>query len=96
MNAMHILFSSRFPVSNPGMLHPISPLLFDFVADALDAILSKARVAGHIEGVVPHLIPSGVSHLQYADDTMILLQNIDSGIRNLKFILLCFELLSGM
>jgi hypothetical protein len=27
---------------------PISPLLFDFVADALDAILTKARVAGHI------------------------------------------------
>jgi hypothetical protein len=75
---------------------PISPLLFDFVADALDAILSKARVAGHIEGVVPHLIPGGVSHLQYADGTMILLQNTDSGIRNLKFILLCFELLSGM
>jgi hypothetical protein len=75
---------------------PISPLLFDFVADALDAILSKARVAGHIEGVVPHLIPGGVSHLQYADDTMILLQNTDRGIRNLKFILLCFELLSGM
>jgi hypothetical protein len=42
---------------------PISPLLFDFVADALDVILSKARVAGHIEGVVPHLIPGGVSHL---------------------------------
>jgi hypothetical protein len=75
---------------------PISPLLFDFVADALDAILSKARVAGHIKGVVPHLIPGGVSHLQYADDTMILLQNTESGIRNLKFILLCFELLSGM
>jgi hypothetical protein len=74
----------------------ISPLLFDFVTDALDAILSKARVAGHIEDVVPHLIPGSVSHLQYADDTMILLQNTDSGIRNLKFILLCFELLSGM
>jgi hypothetical protein len=75
---------------------PISPLLFNFVADALDAIMSKARVARHIEGLVPHLIPGGGSHLQYADDTMILLQNTDSGIKNLKFILLCFELLSGM
>jgi hypothetical protein len=42
---------------------PISPLLFDFVADALDAILVRAREAGHIQGVVPHLIPGGVSHL---------------------------------
>jgi hypothetical protein len=29
---------------------PISPLLFNFVADALDAILVRARVAGHIQG----------------------------------------------
>jgi hypothetical protein len=65
------------------------------VVDALDAILSKARAAGHIQGVVPHLIPGGVSHLQYADDTMIMLQNTESGIMNLKFLLICFELLSG-
>jgi hypothetical protein len=62
------------------------------VADALDAILSKARVAG----VVPHLIPGGVSHLHYVDGTMIMLQNTKSGIMNLKFLLICFELLSGM
>jgi hypothetical protein len=37
----------------------LSPLLFDFVADALDAILVRAREAGHIQGVVPHLIPGG-------------------------------------
>jgi hypothetical protein len=38
-------------------------LLFNFVADALAAILDRAKVAGHIQGVVPHLIPGGVSHL---------------------------------
>jgi hypothetical protein len=75
---------------------PISPLLFDFVADAFQAILARARDAGHIHGVVPHLIPGGVSHLQYADDTMILLQNTEAGLINLKFLLLCFELLSSM
>jgi hypothetical protein len=75
---------------------PISPLLFDFVADALDIILSQARASGNIQGVVPHLIPEGVTHLQYADDTMIMIQNTDLSLINLKFILLCFELLSGM
>jgi hypothetical protein len=75
---------------------PISPLLFDFMADALDAILVRAREAGHIRGVVSHLIPGGVSHLQYADDTMILIQNSPESLINLKFILLCFEFLSGM
>jgi hypothetical protein len=49
------------------ILYPL--LLFDFVADALDAILYKAKLAGHIEGVVPHLIPGGITHLQYADET---------------------------
>jgi hypothetical protein len=75
---------------------PISPLLFDFVAHAFQAILARARDAGHIHGVVPHLIPGGVSHLQYADDTMVLLQNTEAGLINLKFLLLCFKLLSGM
>jgi hypothetical protein len=70
--------------------------LFDFLADALDAILVHAREAGHVQGVVPHLIPGGVSHLQYADDTMILVQNSPECLINLKFILLCFEFLSGM
>jgi mannosylglycoprotein endo-beta-mannosidase len=52
---------------------PLSVLLFDFLADALDVILVRAREAGHIQGVVSHLIPGGVTHLQYANNTMILI-----------------------
>jgi hypothetical protein len=40
---------------------PLSPLLFNFMAEALSVMLSKAAEAGHIAGVVPHLIPGGVS-----------------------------------
>jgi retron-type reverse transcriptase len=43
---------------------PLSPILFDFAVDALDAILDAAKAASHIRGVIPHLMPSGVSHLQ--------------------------------
>ena len=75
---------------------PGSPLLFDFVVDALDAILLKASVAGHIQGVIPHLIPGGITHLQYADDTMIMIHKSDLALANLKFLLICFELLSGL
>jgi hypothetical protein len=39
---------------------PLSPILFDFMVDGLAAMLSKANEAGHIEGVVPHLIPGGL------------------------------------
>jgi hypothetical protein len=43
------------------------------MAEALSIMLSKAGEAGHIFGVVPHLVPGEVSHLQYADDTLILI-----------------------
>ena len=76
---------------------PISPLLFDLADDALAAILDKAKTAGHISGVVGHLIPGGgITHLQYADDTMIMVERSELDIVNLKFLLLCFEAMSGL
>jgi hypothetical protein len=75
---------------------PLSPILFDFMVDALAAILTKANQAGHIQGVVPHLIPGGVTHLQYADDTLVLVEPSYLGVANLKTILLCFENMSGL
>lgn len=52
---------------------PSSPLLFNLVADALLAMLTRASNAGAIQGLVPHLVDGGITHLQYADDTVILL-----------------------
>ena len=75
---------------------PVSPLLFNFVADALSRILSRAALAGHITPVSSHLIPHGISHLQYADDTIILMELNENSLTNLKFLLLCFEALSGL
>jgi hypothetical protein len=75
---------------------PLSPLLFNFMAEAMSIILTKACEAGHIAGVVPHLIPGGISHLQYADDTLIMIQDEDQQIANLKFLLMCFEDMAGL
>lgn len=36
---------------------PISPILFNFVADALSCILNRAAAAGHILLVISNLIP---------------------------------------
>jgi hypothetical protein len=74
------------------------------VVDALVLILRKANAVGHIKGVISHLLPGGITHLlpggithlQYADDTMILIEKNDTSIANLKFLLICFELLSGL
>lgn len=66
---------------------PISPLLFNLAVDALATILDKARAAGHLRGVVAHLIPGGgVTHLQYADDIMITVEGSNLDIVNLKFL----------
>ena len=54
---------------------PISPFLFNLVVDALASILDLAKRAGHIRGVCPHLVtPGGLTHLQYADDTIIMVE----------------------
>lgn len=75
---------------------PFPPLLFDIMADSLSAILDKARDAGHLKGVIPHLIPRGVTHLQYADDTVLLFQLDSLSIATVKILLVCFEAMSGM
>ena len=60
-------------------------------------ILDKAKAAGHIKGIVPHLVGEhGVSLLQYADYTIIMVEGSESDISNLKFLLLCFQQMSGL
>uniref|UniRef100_A0A453LYD3 Reverse transcriptase domain-containing protein n=1 Tax=Aegilops tauschii subsp. strangulata TaxID=200361 RepID=A0A453LYD3_AEGTS len=75
---------------------PASPILFNFVADALSNILSRAAAAGHISPVSSYLIPEGVSRLKYADDTIIMVELNDPCLSHLKFLRLCFEALSGL
>jgi hypothetical protein len=59
-------------------------------------MLSKAGEAGHISGVVLHLVPGRVSQLQYVDDILILIQHDERQIINLKFLLMCFEEISDL
>jgi hypothetical protein len=66
------------------------------MADALSTVLDAASRAGQIKGVVPHLIQGGVTHLQYTDDTILILELDDNSIANLKFLLIAFEILSGL
>jgi hypothetical protein len=75
---------------------PLSPLLFNLVVDALSAMLSRACSAGVIQGLVPHLVNGGLSHLSYADDTVILLHYSPENLRNVRLILSCYEAMSGL
>ncbi|KAE8809246.1 hypothetical protein D1007_14148 [Hordeum vulgare] len=75
---------------------PLSPILFNFVVDALSRILSRVAASGHISPVISHLIPHRVPHLKYADNTIIMVESNDSCLAHLKFIMLCFEASSGL
>jgi hypothetical protein len=71
-------------------------MLFNIVADMLAIITERAKAAGQIEGVVPHLVDGGLSILQYADDTILFMEHDIEKARNLKLILSAFEQLSGL
>jgi hypothetical protein len=51
---------------------PLSPILFNIVADMLAIMIERAKSDGLFERVIPHLVDGGLSILQYADDTILL------------------------
>jgi hypothetical protein len=59
-------------------------------------MLVKGTDSGLIRGLCPNFIPGGVVSLQYADDTLLFLEKDVSVAFNLKWILTCFEQISGM
>ena len=75
---------------------PFSPLLFNIAADGLACLIEKAQEKKLIAGLIPHIISNGCAYLQYADDTIFLLQDNLEFARNLKFILILFEKMSGL
>jgi hypothetical protein len=64
--------------------------------DTLSTLMTRAAELGLIKGVMSHLIPEGISHIQYADDTILMVEGDDKSITHMNFILYCFEWLSGL
>jgi len=54
---------------------PLSPILFNLVADMLAVLVSRAKNNSHFRGVVENLVDDGLSILQYADDTVLFLED---------------------
>jgi len=75
---------------------PLSPLLFNIIADMLRVFINRARMDGQLEGIVPHLVDEGLSILQYADDTILFLHHDLKKARNMKLLLYAFEQASGL
>jgi len=85
-------------VSHKGVRQrdPLSPILFNLVADCLARMVRKAQHNGLIYGLAENLIDKGLAILQYADDTIIgIKDNIDVA-RNMKVLLYLYEMMSGL
>jgi len=81
-----------------GVRHgdPLSPILFNIVVvDMLAILISRAKEVEYIRGDVPHLVDE-LLVLQYADDTIIFMDNDIEKAKNMKLLLCAFEQLSGL
>ena len=74
---------------------PLSPILFNIVAEMLAILISIAKEDDQVDGLIPHLVEGGVSILQYADDTILFINHDLEKSLNMKLILCMFEQLSG-
>lgn len=74
---------------------PLSPFLFTSMGDSFCQVINKGVSRGLIRGSIgsQRLM---LSHFQYADDTLILIINSRASLTNLKMIMRCFKMPSGL
>ena len=75
---------------------PISPFLFILVAEVLNRMILKAKDLDIIKGVVIGRDKVELTHLQFADDTLIFCPAKEQVIMNYRRLLDCFSLVSGL
>lgn len=75
---------------------PLSPFLFDLVVETLSLLIEKASGLGLWEGVAVSRDGEKITHLQYADDTIIFCPPNMKYLHNIKKALILFQLASGL
>jgi hypothetical protein len=70
--------------------------LFNLVADVFTRMLMKIVKQDFISGLLPQVVEGGVISLQYADNTLLFLENDLEKASTMKWLLVCFEQMSGM
>lgn len=75
---------------------PLSPPLFNLAGEFFSQLMFRAEGMGLIKGI--HWMEGviGLTHLQFADDTIIFLQPEEESFLHLKRILQCLQLVSGL
>lgn len=70
--------------------------LFTLVANSLSQVINKGVSRGLISGFTIGLERIMVSRLQYADDTLVLVDDSRTGLRILRLMIECVEMASGL
>jgi Flp pilus assembly CpaE family ATPase len=65
-------------------------------ANSLAKMISVAHQNDLVVGLADNVIPKGVAILQYADDTILMIQHDLEQAKNLKLLLYLFEAMSGL
>ncbi|XP_028098761.1 uncharacterized protein LOC114298400 [Camellia sinensis] len=73
-----------------------SPFLFNLVIEGLNMLLTRAQQLGLFKGANVGSNGMSVSHLQFADDTIIFCEADLEEIFSIKRVLRCFEVMSGL
>jgi hypothetical protein len=75
---------------------PLSPIVFNLVVDMLVVLIERSKSMSLFDGLVPHLVEESLSILQYADDTILFLEDDLEKAKGLILVLSAFEKLSGL
>ena len=75
---------------------PLSPLLFNLVAEALSCLLHSVVSLNLFKDIKVGSDDVMVSHLQFVNDTLIFYESIMEQILNVKRVLRCFQIMSGL
>lgn len=74
---------------------PLSPYLFLFIQEVFSKLITKAVEDGRITGIKPRRLCPSISHLLFADDTIVFMQVSDQASFHLKDVLNLFTLATG-
>jgi len=75
---------------------PLSPYLFVLMTEVLNCLISKAVQHGLLNGLQVGSRSVTVTHLQFADDTLIFCEPKLNSLQNIKNVLLSFQNFSGL
>lgn len=75
---------------------PVAPYLFLIVGEVLSKLIDRAKERGQYSGIKFPFQKDSITHFQYADDTILFVENDARSIRKLKTILLLFQVITGL